>query len=91
MDTPADVARALDLIAGGDYALVITNSVMQGPGGARLVAGMRRLYPDLPVLHLDDQSHPRVPEFPADVPTLHKPFGADVLLAKVEELLRGRA
>jgi hypothetical protein len=49
---------------------------------------MRRLYPALPVLHLDDQSHPRAPEFPADVPTLTKPFDHDVLLDTVRTLVR---
>ena len=88
MNTLADPATVFEEISGGDYALVITNSVMQGPDGARLVARMRRLYPELPVLHLDDQSHPPVPEFPPEVPTLSKPFDHDVLLAKVEELLR---
>jgi DNA-binding response OmpR family regulator len=86
VDALTDTLTALEAIQDGQYALVITNSVMQGPNGAKLVARMRRLYPALPVLHLDDQSHPRVPEFPADVPTLTKPFHNDELLDTVRTL-----
>jgi hypothetical protein len=60
---------------------------MQGPGGARLVAQMRQLYPALPVLHLGDQSHPQVAGFPSDVPTLTKPFENGVLLDSVRNLI----
>ena len=67
-------------------APVITNSVMQGPAGSALVAQLRRRYPALPVLHLDDQSHPYGEDFPADVPTLTKPFENDLLLDTVRAL-----
>lgn len=87
VDLLTDPLTALEAIQDGQYALVITNSVMQGPGGAKLVAQMRRWYPALPVLHLDDQSHPKVPEFPPDVPTLTKPFLHDRLLDTVRALV----
>jgi DNA-binding response OmpR family regulator len=87
VDLLTDPLAALEVIPDGHYALVITNSVMQGASGAKLVARMRRLYPALPVLHLDDQSHPRTPGFPADVPTLTKPFDHDVLLDTVRTLV----
>ena len=86
VDVLTDPLTALEAIQDGQYALVITNSVMRGPGGAKLVAQMRRQYPALPVLHLDDQSQLRVPEFPADVPTLTKPFDIDALLDAVRSL-----
>lgn len=89
VDTLAEPLAAIEAIAEGGYGLIITNSVMQGPGGARLVAAMRRQYPTLPMLHLDDQSHPRAPEFPADVPTLAKPFERNVLLEAVRGLVGG--
>ena len=88
VDSLTDPLTALEAIQDGQYALVITNSVMHGPAGAKLVAGMRREQPTLPVLHLDDQLHPQVPEFPPDVPTLTKPFDDDLLLKAVRELVR---
>jgi DNA-binding response OmpR family regulator len=90
VDTLKDPLAAFEVIRSGAYALVITNSVMHGPAGAKLVARMRREHPTLPVLHLDDQSHPQVPEFPPDVTTLTKPFHHDVLLEAVRELVGGR-
>jgi DNA-binding response OmpR family regulator len=87
VDQPCDTDTALRAVEGGDYDLVITNSVMHGVSGARLVTRLRRLYPSLPVLHLDDQSHPRVAEFPADVPTLNKPFKSEVLVDSVRHIL----
>jgi DNA-binding response OmpR family regulator len=86
VDILADPLTALEAVQDGRYAVVITNSVMQGPAGARLVAEMRRRYPELPVIHLDDQSHPRAPQFPADVPTLFKPFSMGELLDTVRAL-----
>lgn len=87
VDLLTDPLTALEVIQDGQYALVITNSVMQGPRGAKLVAQMRRLHPALPMLHLDDQSQPQVPEFPTDVPTLTKPFLNDLLLDTVRGLV----
>jgi DNA-binding response OmpR family regulator len=86
VDVLTDPLTALEAIRDGYYALVITNSVMQGPAGSALVAQLRRRYPALPVLHLDDQSHPYGEDFPADVPTLTKPFENDLLLDTVRAL-----
>jgi hypothetical protein len=47
--------------------------------GARPFARLRQLYPSLPMIHLDDQSHRRAVEFPAEVPTLNKPFLSEML------------
>jgi DNA-binding response OmpR family regulator len=89
VDLLTDPMTALEVIHDGEYALVITNSVMQGPGGAKLISQMRRAYPALPVLHLDDQSQVRVAEFPDDVPTLTKPFHHGELLDAVRALAGG--
>jgi hypothetical protein len=42
----------------------------------------------LPVLHLDDQAHPRAREFPADVTTLNKLFAHDELRDCLRQLLK---
>jgi DNA-binding NarL/FixJ family response regulator len=39
--------------------MIITNSVMPAVNGARLVASLRRQFPAIPVLHLNDQGDPR--------------------------------
>jgi DNA-binding response OmpR family regulator len=83
-----DPLTALEFVAEGGCDLVITNSVMSGINGAQLVARLRRQFPTLPVLHLDDQAHPRASEFPADVPTLNKSFAHDALRDCVRQLLK---
>jgi CheY-like chemotaxis protein len=80
---------AVQLVTETHFDLIITNSVMPAASGAQLVARLRSEFPQLPVLHLDDQAHPRPPEFPADVPTLHKPFSHDGLREGVARLLAG--
>jgi DNA-binding response OmpR family regulator len=89
VDVLVDPLMALDAIHDGQYALVITNSVMDGPAGATLLAEMRQRHPALPLLHLDDQSQPRLPHFPSDVPTLKKPFELDALIDTVRSLAGG--
>src|SRR5688572_16387952 len=59
---------AVDLLTDTHFDLVITNSIMPATSGAQLVAKIRNEFPDVPVIHLDDQSHPLSPEFPTDVP-----------------------
>ena len=78
---------AVELLADTRFDLVITNSIMPAASGAQLVALIRSEFPDLPVIHLDDQSHPLPPEFPADVPRLEKPFSNGALLREVGRLL----
>jgi two-component system NtrC family response regulator len=86
--TLEDPLTALEFISDRGCDLVITNSVMPGISGAQLVVQLRRQFPTLPVLHLDDQGHPRAREFPADVPTLNKPFAHDELRDCVRQLLK---
>lgn len=78
---------AIELLADTHFDLVITNSIMPARGGARLVAQIRNDFPDVPVIHMDDQSHPLPPEFPTDVPRLGKPFSEDTLLREVARRL----
>jgi CheY-like chemotaxis protein len=80
---------ALELLADAHFDLVITNSIMPAASGAQLVAQIRTKFPDVPVIHLDDQSHPLPPEFPADVPRLNKPFSDGTLLREVARQLEG--
>lgn len=77
----------MKLVTEARFDLVITNSMMAGVNGARLVGQLRGRFPGLPLLHLDDQAHPRAAEFPPDVPTLNKPFTSDELCDCVKQLL----
>ena len=81
------VSGAMKLLADARFDLVITNSIMPATGGAQLVARIRMKFPHIPVIHMDDQSHPLPPEFPSDVPRLEKPFSADTLLNEVARQL----
>ena len=78
---------AIQLLADARFDLVITNSMMPATSGALLVAQIRNEFPDVPVIHMDDQSHPLPPEFPTDVPRLGKPFSHDTLLCEVARRL----
>jgi DNA-binding NtrC family response regulator len=82
---------ALELLGEAPFDLVITNSIMPAASGAQLVARIRNEFPNLPVIHMDDQSHPVSPEFPTDVPRLGKPFSNDALLREVARQLEGKA
>ena len=69
------------------YDLVVTNSYMPHLSGEQLILQLRRQYPDLPVLHLDDGTYPTTsPDFPP-VPTLYKPFRLSELCEEVRRLL----
>ena len=76
-----------ETIARDHHDLLITNSVMNGERGAKLVAKLRELHPRLPMLHLDDGAGPPSAGFPEDVPTIYKPFSRDILLERVHDLL----
>lgn len=78
---------AIGLLAEAHFDLVITNSIMPATSGAQLVARIRMKFPRVPVIHMDDQSHPLPPEFPSDVPRLDKPFSDETLLREVARRL----
>ena len=69
------------------YDLVVTNNCMPHLSGAEMVAALRKRFPGLPILHLDDLSFPHDSGLPADVPNLYKPFSIDRLLEEVGSLL----
>ena len=46
---------AVDLMADAPFDLVITNSIMPAASGAQLVARIRNDFPNVPVIHMDDQ------------------------------------
>ncbi len=78
--------------AGKPYDLVITNNCMPRMSGAELVAHLQKLYPGLPILHLDDLFRPRTGETgEISIPTLFKPFSLDALSDAVRRLLENRA
>jgi DNA-binding response OmpR family regulator len=85
----ADGLRGWSAAAAGEFDLVITNDCMPDMSGTDLIERLRRLFPRLPILHLDDLSRPFGDQFPLDVPTLYKPFGIAALKDAVRKLLRG--
>ena len=70
--------------------VVVTNNRMPGLNGAELMSALRRRFPGIPVLDLDDHSLVSHSQFrlPADVPTLFKPFDLVALGAAVRRLLK---
>ena len=68
--------------AGVPYNLVVTNSYMPAMTGEQLIGHLQELFPGLPILHLDDLSHPIGPHA-EKVPTLYKPFSITALLEAV--------
>ena len=75
-------ARTADL----PYDLIITNSYLPHLTGEQVIAQLRQLFPGLPILHLDDLSHP-TPSSTQSAPAPYKPFSLDDLLAAVRRLL----
>jgi DNA-binding NtrC family response regulator len=78
-------ARGADL----PYDLAVTNSYMPGLSGEQLIGHLCKLYPGLPILHLDDLALPIGPNAES-VPTLYKPFSIDALLEAVARCLEER-
>jgi len=74
--------------AKGSFDLVITNNHMPHLSGEQLVDELRRRFPGLPILHLDDLSRPIGAKLPRDVPSIPKPFNIDRLLTAVTYLLK---
>lgn len=84
---------ALDLALGTPVDLVVTNSWLRDMSGVDAIAQLRKHFPDIPILHIDDlprnkrsSSGESVPE---DVPVLYKPFSITALKAAVRELVGG--
>jgi DNA-binding response OmpR family regulator len=72
--------------ADAPYDLIITNSYLPHLTGEQLIEQLRRLFPGLPILHLDGLSHP-TPSSAEGTPAPYRPFCLDDLLAAVSRLL----
>jgi DNA-binding response OmpR family regulator len=72
--------------ADAPYNLIITNSYLPHLTGEQLIDQLRQLFPGLPILHLDDLSHP-TPSSAENAPAPYKPFSLDDLLAAVRRML----
>jgi two-component system, cell cycle response regulator CpdR len=82
---------AYDVALDQTVDVVVTNS-RTGLNGTELVSAVRKRFPGIPILHLDDHSlaaHSQI-QVPADVPTLFKPFDLVALQAAVRRLLKPR-
>jgi CheY-like chemotaxis protein len=87
--TVADGLTGLEAAAGDGFDLVITNNCMPGMSGAEVVERLHRLFPTLPILHIDDLSRPSGQQFPDSVLNLYKPFSISALQDAVRTLLAG--
>jgi CheY-like chemotaxis protein len=86
----ANGQAALDAARGAEagFDLIVTNNYMPGLTGPELVARVRRDFPDLPILHIDDLVRTtRIGHLPTDVPTIYKPFSIGTLTEAVRKLL----
>jgi DNA-binding NtrC family response regulator len=83
---------AFDVASDQTIDVVVTNNCTPGLSGADLLSALRRRFPGLPILHLDDHSLATHSQFqvPADVPTLFKPFDLVALQAAVRRLVKPR-
>jgi CheY-like chemotaxis protein len=73
------------------FDLIVTNNYMPGLTGAELIAQVRKDFPGLPILHINDVARrDREPKLPSDVPTIYKPFSTAALRKAVKQLLRSR-
>jgi DNA-binding response OmpR family regulator len=72
---------------GPSFDLIVTNSIL-GLSGDEVISRLRRNFPALPILHIEDVTHLRRPEdIPGGVPTLFKPFSLPGLRQAVRDLL----
>jgi two-component system cell cycle sensor histidine kinase/response regulator CckA len=84
-----DGQAGLDAVRGAKvpYNLVITDSIMPHLTGPQLIQQLRREFPGVPVLHLDDGTYPSAGPDLGPVPTLYKPFRMKELCEEVRRLL----
>jgi CheY-like chemotaxis protein len=87
--TVANGLEGLETARRDAFDLVITNNCMRGMSGVEVIERLHQVFPALPVLHIDDLSHPSTDEFPEDVQTLYKPFSIAALQDAVRKLLAG--
>ncbi|WP_189115041.1 PAS domain S-box protein [Pilimelia terevasa] len=87
-----DGPQALKIMSEESCALLVTDTVMPGMSGRRLVELLRRLHPHLPILYMsgDGAGLHDVPSIPHEISSLAKPFTANDLLRQVHDLIGGR-
>jgi DNA-binding response OmpR family regulator len=81
---------ALQLVAAGEFDLVVSDVVMPRVHGFELMARLRKAHPSLRLLLISGQlNHPslRVGELPPGIKLLRKPFEMTDLAATVREVL----
>lgn len=80
---------ALDLALANRFDLVVTNSWLRDMSGDDVITELRRHFPGIPILHIDDlpQSRGSLPNSADGVPVLYKPFSITALLSAVRELV----
>src|SRR5687768_15234744 len=86
----ADGHAALDAArrAEAEFDMIVTNHYMPGLSGPELIERVRRDFPKLPILHVDDVARRgKAEQLPPDVPTIYKPFSTAALKKAVRELL----
>lgn len=87
----ADGVDGLEAAMHGAFDLVITNNCMPRMSGDELSARLRRLFPDLPILHIDGYLRSKAATALPGEYHLDKPFSPSALLQAVRTLLEGRA
>ena len=84
---------ALDLALDTPVDLVVTNSWLRDMSGVEAIAQLRKHFPDIPILHIDDLPRGKRSSsgesMPEDVPVLYKPFSITALKAAVREQIEG--
>ena len=70
------------------FDLVITNVSMPGLTDEQMANELRRRFPGLTVLHLDDLAHPLAAQLPPEICAIAMPFSVEGLLAAGAHLLK---
>jgi CheY-like chemotaxis protein len=82
-----DAARTAE----AKFDLIVTNNYMPGLSGPELIEQVRKDFPGLPILHINDIARrDREPRLPSDIPIIYKPFSIAGLRQAVKQLLRSR-
>jgi two-component system cell cycle sensor histidine kinase/response regulator CckA len=84
----ADAAEALELACSNEIDLLLTDVVLPGISGPRIVKLVRSLLPNVPVLYMSGWfDHPEFPELDGET-VLRKPFSRRELAGAVAEKVR---
>jgi two-component system cell cycle sensor histidine kinase/response regulator CckA len=87
----ANAGEALELADSNEIDLLLTDVVLLGMSGLRIVKLMRSLLPGLPVLYMSGWfDHPEFPELDGET-VLRKPFSLRELNRAVADALDGRS